>query len=513
MRNQQANNNKRIAKNTLALYFRQILIMVVSLYTSRIVLQVLGVEDFGIYNVVGGVVTMFSFITGTMGSASQRFLAYDMAKGDKVVLKQTFSLIMLSYIGLAALTIILTESTAVWFLNTHMTIPPARIEAANWVLQFSILTFVFHILQAPYMAVIIAHEHMNVYAYISVVEVILKLLIVYLLQMFLFDKLILYAILMALSSMVIFIAYSYYCHRNFPESHYSYYYNGKRLKDLCSFAWWNIVGAIANILRSQGINVLLNMFFNPTVNAARGIAYQVNSAITSFYNNFYTAVKPQIVKSYAKGETETMLTLICRSSRFAYFLVLVMVMPFMFYADRILAIWLGTVPELTDIFVKTVLITALIETLSMPIVSGLQAANRIKEIQMTVSALYLMNIPISYVFLRLGYPPITPMYVNIVLILVALIPRIWIARNILHMSVSYFAKDVLLRIVIVSTLSLAICYVLYISLLPKSGFFVILSIGVMSILSCIVSLLLGFSYKEKQYIINIVKNKFNKNGK
>ena len=185
----------------------------------------------------------------------------------------------------------------------------------------------------------------------------------------------------------------------------------------------------------------------------------------------------------------------------------------MFYADRILSIWLGTVPELTDIFVKTVLITALIETLSMPIVSGLQAANRIKEIQMTVSALYLMNIPISYVFLRLGYPPITPMYVNIVLILVALIPRIWIARNILHMSVSYFAKDVLLRIVIVSTLTLAICYVSYISVLPKTGFFVILSIGVMSLLTCIVSLLLGFSYKEKQYIINIVKNKFNKNGK
>lgn len=506
----QQTSNKRIAKNTLALYFRQILVMLVSLYTSRIILQALGVEDFGIYNVVGGVVAMFSFITGTLGSASQRFLAFDMAKGDGTRLRQTFSLILLSYFILIGVTVLLLEGIAVWFLNTHMTIPSERLYAANWVLQLSILTLCFHILQAPYMSVIIAHEKMDVYAYASIAEVVMKLIIVYLLQLFAYDKLIVYACLISLNAFGIFLFYYIYCYKAFSESRYKYYYNSKDLKSLCSYAWWNVIGSIAIVLRSQGVNVLLNLFFNPAVNAARGIAYQVNSAITSFYTNFYTAVKPQIVKSYASDENERMLSLICNSSRYAFFLVLVMIIPFMFYSQSILEIWLKTPPDMTDLFVKTVLVGALIDTLSMPLVSGLQAANRIKEIQLTVSLIYLLNIPISYLFLYLGYPAVTPMYVNIALIVIAFIPRIWIAHHILGLSVRQYAHSVLLRISMVSIVSAFACYLIYSISVAES----MLAIIGFSALMCIVTLtvigIVGVTGKERLVFVEIIKNKIHK---
>lgn len=506
----QQTNNKRIAKNTLTLYFRQILVMLVSLYTSRVILQVLGVEDFGIYNVVGGVVVMFSFITGTLGSAFQRFLAYDIAKGDETKLRQTFSLILLSYFILIVITILLAESIAVWFLNTHMTIPEERLYAANRVLQLSIITFCFHILQAPYMSVIIAHEKMDVYAYASIVEVIMKLAIVYLLQLFAFDKLIVYATLMCLNAFSIFLFYFVYCLKRFKESRYRYYFNGKDLKSLCSYAWWNVIGSIAIMLRSQGINVLLNMFFNPVVNAARGIAYQVNSAITSFYTNFYTAVRPQIVKNYAVSENERMLSLICNSSRYAFYLILVIIMPFMFYAQEILEIWLKIPPEMTDIFVKLVLLSALLDTLSMPLVSGLQAANRIKEIQLTVSLIYLLNIPVSYVFLRLGYPAVTPMYVNIALIVIAFIPRIWIAHNILGLSIRQYINSVLMYISLVTIVSVFVCYIIYYVCAVETTVSVISTSLLMGIATLAVVGGIGVTPRERSLILKTIINRIHK---
>ena len=501
-------NNKRIAKNTLVLYFRQILIMLVSLYTSRVILQALGVEDFGIYNVVGGVVTMFSFITGTLGSASQRFLAYDMAKGDETKLRQTFSLILLSYFILTIITILLSESIAVWFLNTHMSIPEERLIAANWVLQLSIVTFCIQVFQSPFMSVIIAHEKMDVYAYVSIVEVIMKLIIVYLLHLFVFDKLIVYSLLMSLNSLCIFIFYYIYCYKNFFECRYKYYFNGKELKGLCSYAGWNVIGSIAIILRSHCINILLNIFFNPIVNAARGIAYQVNSAITSFYTNFYTAVRPQIVKNYAIGENERMLSLICNSSRYAFYLILVMIMPFMFYAKEILELWLKTPPLMTDLFVKLVLISALIETLSMPLVSGLQAANRIKEIQFTVSVLYLLNIPVSYLLLSNGYPAETPMYVNIILIIVAFIPRIWIANKIIGLSIKYYATSVILYILIVTVVSYLICYLFSYVCPIRNSLSVIVNSILMVVYTLIVICCVGVTSKERKLVFNKIKNRY-----
>ncbi len=450
-----SSNSKRIAKNTIALYTRQILVMLVTLYTSRVILNTLGVSDFGIYNVVGGVVTMFSFITGTMASASQRYIAYDIAKKDAARTKETFSLIMLSYMMLAMLFLLLAESVAVWFLNTKMNIPPDRMEAANWVLQFSIFSFFITIFQMPYLSMCIAKEHMNVYAYVSIAEAVLRLLVVYLLMISDYDKLKVYAVLMFLTTVVIFLLYRWYCIRKFDESHYRFYYNRKRLVELTSFAWWNMIGALANVLRSQGINILLNIFFNPVVNAARGIAFQVNNAIINFSNNFYTAVKPQIVKNYATGNMIKMHNLIISSSRLAFYLLLILSLPVYLNAEQVLRIWLKTPPEYAPLFVKLILINTLLEVFSMPLVSGLQAHGRIKPYQLTVSIVYMLNVPISYIFLRMGYAPETPMIVNIMLYLLSFPVRLWFCHQYFGLPLMIFVFDVIIRTFLVA----AFCFV------------------------------------------------------
>ena len=496
-------NSKRIAKNTLLLYVRQLLIMAVSLYTSRLVLQMLGVTDFGIYNVVGGVVVMFSFLTGTLGSATQRYLAYDLANGDAKRLHETFGLVMLTYIIMAIITVVLSESIAVWFLNTKMTIPADRIYAANWVLQFAILTFVVHIFSTPYLSVVIAHEQMDVYAYVSIADVVLKLLVVYLLQVFFLDRLILYSILMFFTSLLITLCYAFYCYRNYKESHFRFFYDKTRFVEMTAFAWWNMIGALANILRSQGINILLNLFFNPAINAARGIAYQVNNAITSFANNFYTAVKPQIIKSHAKGEDTHMRQLIISSSKLAFFLLLLISLPIALNAHYVMSLWLVTPPEYTSLFVQLVLLNALAEVFNIPLVAGLQATGNIKYLQLSVSLLYFLNIPVSYFFLKLGFPPETPMIVNLVIVVVCMIPRLILCNHYYGLSIKRYTIDVLAR----GWAIVLLCY--YIGkLLPWTGVNSIIDLALSSIFLWLITLalilILGLSSHERNMVVNIV---------
>ena len=498
-------NNSRIAKNTILLYARQLLIMLVSLYTSRVVLHVLGVTDYGIYNVVSGVVTMLSFVTGTMASATQRYLAYDLASGDAVKLKETFGLIMLTYIMLAIITVLLMESVAVWFLNKKMTIPAERLYEANWVLQFAALTFIVHVFAAPYLSAIIAHEQMGAYAYVSIAEVVLKLLMVLLLQTIPYDRLILYSILMFVSSLIITLCYKFYCNRNFPESRFKFYFNLKRFKEMTAFAWWNMIGSLANVLRSQGINVLLNLFFNPTVNAARGIAYQVNSAITSFSSNFYTAVKPQIIKSYASGENTRMRQLIVSSSKLAFFLLLFISMPIELNSQFVMNLWLVEPPEYASLFVRIILLNALVEVFSLPLTSGLQATGNIKYLQLSVSIIYLLNIPISYVFLKLGFAPETPMIVNLVLVVIALVPRLLLCNRYYNLSIKRYFFDVLVR---VWAVALA-CYVIGRYLYGDStdtllGF--ALRTVVLWIIIVVFALLFGLSSRERKMAVGLIKS-------
>lgn len=496
-----SSNNKRIAKNTLLLYFRQLLIMVVSLYTSRVVLQTLGVTDFGIFNVVGGMVTMFSFLMSTMASASQRYLSYDMASGNDEKLRQTFGLVMLTYILLIVITVILIEVTAVWFLNNKMTIPPERLGAANWVLQFAVLTFVAQILATPYLSVVIAREKMEVYAYVSILDVVLKLLIVYLLVVFSYDKLLFYSFLMFLSSLLITIIYMLYCRRNFMESRCNYFYEKSRLKEMLGFAWWNMIGTLSNLFRSQGINILLNMFFNPAVNAARGIAYQVNSAITGFANNFYTAVRPQIIKTHALREDERMRSLISYSSRLAFYLMFILSLPIIIHAKPLLALWLGNPPEYASLFVQLILVNALLEVFSMPLTTGLQATGNIKSYQLIVSGIYLLNIPVSYVLLKLGMPPESPMYVNIALVLVGVIPRLLLCRKYYLLSIRQYTKEVLLRAALVAISCYLICQYVVVQLFDTSSVLPLLTnVVIMGIASVVVVYILGLTHTDRQRV-------------
>lgn len=502
-------SNKRIAKNTLLLYMRQLLIMVVSLYTSRVVLKALGVTDFGIYNVVAGVVTMLSFVMHTMASATQRYLAYDLAGGNEKRLKETFGLVMITYIVLAVVTVFLAESVAVWFLNNEMTIPPDRMCAANWVLQFAILTFLAHIFSAPYLSVIIAHEQMDVYAYVSVADAILRLLIVYLLQVFLYDRLIVYSVLMFASSLVITLCYMIYCNRRFHESRFSFFYDKNRLYEMTAFAWWNMIGSLANVLRSQGINILLNMFFTPAVNAARGIAYQVNSAITSFAHNFYTAAKPQIIKSHACGEDVRMRKLITSSSKLAFFLLLLISLPIALNSQYIMSLWLVNPPEYTSLFVELVLLNALAEVFSLPLVTGLQATGNIKSLQLSVSVIYLLNLPISYFFLKMGYAPETPMIINLALVAVAMVPRLLLCHRFYNLSISKFVVDVLLRVWAVAFVCYAIGKFLYGDSTDTILRFVIVTI-ILWVIILLLALILGLSNSERKMAIELVKSKIKK---
>lgn len=498
-------NSGRIAKNTIILYVRQLLIMAVSLYTSRVVLKVLGVTDFGIFNVVGGMVSMFSFLMTTMASASQRFLSYDLARGNENKLKQTFGLVMLTYIVLSIVTIILTESVAVWFLNNKMTIPVGRLNAANWVLQFTILTFITNIMATPYLSVVIAREKMNVYAYVSILDVIMKLLIVYILVLFSYDKLILYSCLMLISSLLITLIYIIYCRNHFEESRCNYFYDRNQLKEMISFAWWNMIGTVSNLLRSQGINILLNMFYNPAVNAARGIAYQVNSAITGFSNNFYTAVRPQIIKTYASQENERMKTLISYSSRLAFYLMIVLTLPIIINTAPLLSLWLESPPEYTDLFVRLILINALLEVFSMPLTTGLQATGNIKLYQLIVSGIYLLNIPISYYLLKIGMPPESPMYVNIALIVVGFLPRLFLCKKYYGLSIHKYVRDVVARSAFVAIICYLTCKYLVCPLFTTDDIIPMLfSCVIMGVASVTIIYMLGLTRIDRRKINNIM---------
>jgi O-antigen/teichoic acid export membrane protein len=356
-------NNKRIAKNTLALYIRMLFMMIVSLYTSRVILHTLGVEDFGIYNVVGGVVSMFSVISGSLSAAISRFITYELGKGDKDKLIRIFSSSVTIQIGLGLIILVLAELVGVWFLNDKMNIPDGRIYAANWVFQLSILTFIINLVSVPYNAAIIAHEKMSAFAYISILEVIAKLVIVYLLIISPIDKLIFYAILMATVALMVRFVYGYYCKRHFEECTYHFIFDKELLKKMFGFAGWNFIGAASSVLRDQGGNIIINLFCGPAVNAARGIAYQVNTAINGFVSNFMMALNPQITKSYASGERDYMMTLIFQGARFSFYILLLLSLPVIINVHYILTLWLKIVPEHTTFFVQLVLIFTMSESL------------------------------------------------------------------------------------------------------------------------------------------------------
>ena len=398
-------NNRKIAKNTLLLYFRMLLTMAVSLYTSRIILNTLGVEDFGIYNVVGGVVAMFSIISGSLSAAISRFITYELGREGYDRLKVIFSSAVTIQVILAFLICILAEVGGVWFLNTQMNIPVERVVAANWVLQCSIFTFMINLISIPYNAAIIAHERMKAFAYVSILEVVLKLLVAFALYIVIFDKLKVYAVLLLIVALIIRFVYAYYCKRHFKECTYRFIYDKEVLREMAGFAGWNLIGSSAGVLKDQGVNIVINLFCGTTVNAARGIAVQVNNATQSFVRNFMTALNPQITKSYASSDSEYLMKLLYKGSRLSFYMLLLLSLPIIIETDCILSVWLKVVPEHTVNFVRLILVLAMCESISLPLITVMLATGKIRNYSIIVGGLNMMNFPFSYLLLYWGFEP------------------------------------------------------------------------------------------------------------
>ena len=435
--------------------------MAVSLYTSRVVLNALGVEDFGIYNVVGGVVAMFSMLSGSLSSAITRFITYELGTGNQENLKKIFSSSVTIQIGLAVLIIVLAEAVGVWFLNVKMNIPDARIVAANWVFQFSILTFAINLISVPYNASIIAHERMSAFAYISILEAIGKLVIAFLIVISPMDKLIFYAILMCSVALIVRFAYGTYCKKHFEECAYHFIFDKDLLKRMFGFAGWNFIGASAGILRDQGVNVIINLFCGPIVNAARGIAIQVNNAVQGFVSNFMTALNPQIIKSYASQDKNYLKSLLFRGSRYSFFLLYILSLPIIIETDAILTLWLGHIPEHATAFVRLMLFLALTDAISYPLITAILATGDIKRYSLLAGGFNLLNFPLSYLFLYLGNPPECTVMIAIIISVGCLIIRLIILNEKLGISFTQYLNKVLLNVIITGIASIIIPLVLY----------------------------------------------------
>jgi O-antigen/teichoic acid export membrane protein len=499
--------NKRIAKNTLMLYFRMIIILGMRLYTSRIILNTLGVEDYGIYNVVGGIVIMLSFLNSAMTTGTTRFLSFELGRGEFIKMARVFSMSLNIHAMIAGVVFILAETLGLWFLNTHLNIPAERMNAANWAYQFSILTFMIAVLSIPYHALIIAHERMNVYAYVSIVEVSLQLFIVFMLQWFGFDKLKLYSVLVFFVSLLVRGIYGLYSSKNFKESKYRFIWDKSLFKTLMSFAGWNLWGNAAGVLSGQGVNMLLNIFFGPAVNAARGIAYSVKAAVHQFVNNFQTAMKPQIIKSYASNDLKYMHKLIFQGAKYSFFLLLFLSLPILLETKIILQIWLKIIPEYTIIFTQLVILNELISSLSGPLMTAAHASGRIKNFQLTVGGLLFLILPFSWIFLKLGYPPQVTIYISIFFSVLALIARLWILRNLVHLNIKDFFVDVVSKTIIVGFSAMILPLMVQSSFEESIQRF--LFVVLVSIVSTSVSIyFFGLEPYERLFFIRVVKKQY-----
>lgn len=499
-------NNKRIAKNTLLLYIRMFVMLAVGLYTSRVVLHVLGASDYGIYNIIGGVVVLFSFINNALISATQRFLNFNLGKKDITAVHHVFCMSMNAYFILSLLFIVLAETIGLWFVNTQLNIPEDRHNAALWVYQFSVLTFIVNLLRIPYNATIIAYERMDFYAYVSLIEVILKLAVVYLLFVTSYDKLILYALLYTIIPIMMNIVYKIYCNKHFSVTKYQPLWNKEIFRSLFGFSGWSLFGSIANMSAQQGINILVNIFYGVTANAAVGIANQVTTNVYQFISNFQTAFQPQIVKTYAANETEAFHKLIFRSAKFSYFMMFLLALPIILTTHDILEIWLVKVPEYTAIFCQLILGFLIIECISAPLWMAVQATGKIKRYQILMAICIFMNFPLTYIVFKIGmhvyYAWIIRIFVNVITISV----RCIYMKKYLEFPILDFFKKVIKPILIVSAISIPIPY--FISISTTSG---IENIIIVTIISILISLFfiytLGLNINEKKFINDILLRK------
>lgn len=504
------NNNKRIAKNTLMLYIRMLLSVVVSLYTSRVVLEVLGVEDYGIYGVVSGVVAMFSFLNASMSGATSRFLTFEMGRGDELRLRDTFSSALIIHIGIAVVVFILAETVGLWFLCNKLVIPDGRMLAAHWVYQCSVISAMLAITQVPYNALIIAHERMGVYAYIEILNVVLKLLIVYLLAIGDFDKLKLYAVLVLAVSVLVMSIYRIYCMRNFSESHFRFVWKKEIFKPMLCFTGWDFYGNMCVTARVQGTNFLINTFFGVVANAASSIATTVNGIISGFASNIITAFRPRIIKSYSQQSWDEMQSMMNNAVKFSILLLFMLAIPILFEASYVITLWLGQVPQYVVSFVRLTLIINCFGIINSVIVIGIHATGDIKRISFFTGTLFLLAIPVSFLFLKLGCDVVSVYIVNLFSNISIVLLNLWILKK----QICEIKILPIIRVIIVSLLVVTLIMVVLLSIYKgmQEGFCrLVIIMFVDVVLLLFLTYFIVLNREQKRFVKNCILSKLHLN--
>lgn len=484
-------------------------IMCITLYTSRVVLNALGIEDYGLYTAVGGFVALFGVISGSLSTAISRFITFELGKGNYIKLKLIFSSSVLIQFLIALLIIVLVETVGVWFLNERMTVPEGQLTAANWVLQFSVITFAVNLISVPYTAVIIAHEKMSAFAYISIFDAVGKLLIAYLISVSPTNRLITYSILLCCLAIITRLIYNIYCQKHFEECKFVLKFDKSITKEIFSFAGWNFIGSCSGLLRDQGINILLNLFCGPAVNAGRGIAMQVSSAINTFTGSFTSALNPQITKQFAKNNYEEWSRLVYRGAKFSCFLLLIPSVPLFFESQTILSLWLSIVPPYTSIFVRLIIVYVFVETISCTLVTLMLATGNIRNYQILVGGCQMLNFPVAYCLLKLEFEPEFTIVGSIVIACICMALRLFMLHRMVRLNIAAFLSQVLVQIIIVALAS-TIVPIILIEEMSEGINRVCIVIFTSVIWTASMSFFLGCSSGEQKIIItqiNKVKDK------
>ena len=495
----ESQKNKRIAKNTLFLYFRMAFSMLVALYTSRVILNALGEDDYGIYGVVGGIVVFFNIIQGSLNAAISRFITFELGKGDEERLSKVFSTSVNIQAAMSFVFFVLAEIIGVWFLENKMNIPDGRMYAAHWVLQCSILSFIVGLLSVPYNATIIAHEHMGAFAYLSILSTFLNLGVALIINYVPFDKLIFYAFCIVGINVLMRIIYGIYCKIHFQEATWRFVKDKALVKEMAGFAGWNFLGASSGVLLSQGVNILMNIFFGVAVNAARSIASQIDNAVNMLVNNFTMAINPQITKSYASGDMTYMHDLVCKGAKYSFFIMLVPSLPLLLEAPQILVLWLKQVPNFTIVFVRLTILISLVSVLSQTLITSMLATGKIKKYQIIISSLSYSIFIFAYLAYRLGLPPYTSYIIQLIVFVIELGARLLLLRGMISLSIREYAISVILKIMVVVIVASIIPVLVMLSMhesLLRLFFICILS--VVSVLLTIYGL--GLSSGERKWL-------------
>lgn len=498
-------NNKRIAKNTGLLLIRTLFVMFISLYTSRVILDALGVEDYGIYQVVGVVVAMFSVISASLSTAISRFITFEIGSGNMEKLKKIFSTSIVIQLTLIVIIFIVCEIIGIWFMEAKMQIPPERLYAAKWVLQCSLLTFAVNLLSVPYNACIIAHERMSAFAYIGIYEAVMKLAICYLIIISPFDKLIFYAILLLLLSVSTRIIYTIYCNRHFEESRTKIVFDKTIFKEMIGFSGWSFFNNTASILNNQGVNMLMNVFFGVVVNAARGIAVHVENAVLQFVNNFTTAINPQITKYYANGDLPNMHKLVCRGAKFSFFAMFFLALPIIIEAEQILGFWLVEIPEYAVTFVQLSLIMGMCDCIGNSGYTACMATGKIKKYSIIITSIAILEFPLAWIVFYIGAAPQYAYYTYIGVKIAALIARMFLLESMVSLKVSTYIKKVFVPIFATSILAVILPITLRYTM--DEGFLRFIMVGFTSVVSTVIAALYaGMTKNERKVIITKVQN-------